>query len=173
VPAAGPTTVSNSSWPLTLFPHLCFAAAQELNPIEQFWAALKEFLRRVCGYSFAKLKGNLPAALRSVPLAQVQRCHRRAERFLQLYLREAVLGVDLPGSVRAFAMKKYKRHRCVPNGLLNDLEEALGAQRAGLQERQRKGAGKPAAVQAKIARVNAMLGALDAAKTPPAGVLAL
>ena len=41
------------------------------------------------------------------------------------------------------------------------------------RERQRKGAGKPAAVLAKIARVDAMMGALDAAKTPPAGVLAL
>ena len=36
----------------------------ELNPIEQFWAAVKEYLRRVCGYSFVALKGNIPTALR-------------------------------------------------------------------------------------------------------------
>jgi len=56
-------------------PH--FTAWQELNPIEQWWAGLKEYLRRKCGYSFPKLKENLKAALRSVPLQQVQRYFRR------------------------------------------------------------------------------------------------
>ena len=38
----------------------------ELNPIEQWWAALKERLRRVCGCTFPLLKKNLPNTLRSV-----------------------------------------------------------------------------------------------------------
>ena len=135
----------------------------ELNPIEQFWAALKEYLRRKCGYSFAKLKDNLPGAVRCVPLAQVQRYFRRAERFMQLYLQEATLGVDLPGEVRAFAMKKYKRHRGVPASLLSDLQSAFEAKQGKLQERKRRGQGKAEAVQAKILRVKGMLGALAAA----------
>ena len=39
------------------------------------------------------------------------RCYRRSERFMQLHLQEATLGDDLPGEVRAFAMKKCRRHR--------------------------------------------------------------
>ena len=83
---------------------------------------------------------------------------------MELCLREHELGVALPGAVRAFAMKKYKRHRSVPTGLLNELETALVAKRDGLRERERKGKGKKEAVQAKIALVSLMLGGLAAAK---------
>ena len=82
---------------------------------------------------------------------------------MQLYLQEATLGVDLPGEVRAFAMKKYKRHRGVPASLLSDLQSAFEAKQGKLQERKRRGQGKAEAVQAKILRVKGMLGALAAA----------
>jgi hypothetical protein len=141
----------------------------ELNPIEQFWAGLKEYLRRKCGYSFPALKANLPGAVRCVPLQQVQRYYRRSERFMQLYLQEATLGVDLPGEVRAFAMKKCKRHRGVPASLLSDLQSALEGKHGKLTERKRKGQGKPEAVQAKITRVTGMLGALAVATNQQAG----
>lgn len=94
----------------------------ELNPIEQFWAAVKEYLRRVCGYSFVALKGNIPTALReAVPLDQVQRYFRRAWRFQELYAFEVEKGVVLPAAVREYTMKKYKRHRTVPATLLADV----------------------------------------------------
>ena len=99
------------------------------------------------------MKANLPGAVRCVPLQQVQRYYRRPERFMQLHLQEATLGVDLPGEVRAFAMKKYKRHRGVPASLLSDLQSALEGKHGKLTERKRKGQGKPEAVQAKITRV--------------------
>lgn len=136
----------------------------ELNPIEQFWAAVKECLRRNCLYTLPGLKKNLPAAIRCVPLAQVQRYCRRADRFVDMCTREAELGVALPGAVRAFAMKRCKRHRTVPATLLDDLASDLEAKQVLLGQRLQAGKGKKAAVQAKLARVEGMLGALAEAK---------
>ena len=66
------------------------------NPIEQYWAALREYLRRVCGYSFPDLKANIPKAIRDgCPLDQIQRYFRRADCFVELYRFEAENGVEL------------------------------------------------------------------------------
>ena len=76
---------------------------------------------------------------------------------------------DKHDEVRAFAMKKYKRHRGVPASLLSDLQSALEGKHGKLTERKRKGQGKPEAVQAKITRVKGMLGALAVATNQQAG----
>eukprot|EP00035_Acanthoeca_spectabilis_P031740 m.15556 g.15556 ORF g.15556 m.15556 type:complete len:172 (-) comp4931_c0_seq1:436-951(-) len=100
----------------------CFTKCHpELNPIEQFWAAVKVYLRRVCGYTFPELKVNVPLSLLQVRVEQVQRYFRRTERFEALYLFEAQKQMPLPTAVRDYAMKKYKRHRVVPDPLLQDV----------------------------------------------------
>lgn len=144
----------------------------ELNPIEQFWAAVKEYLRRVCGYSFAELKENIPAALASVPLEQVQRYFQRAWRFQELYLFEFRHELELPAAVRDHAMKKYKRHRTVPTTLLQDVETDLTLRHKKLLDMQKKGKGKLTVV--KLEHVSSCLSALKpvvetfAAHTEPA-----
>ena len=40
----------------------------ELNPMEQYWAPVKECLRRVYNYTFSELRINVPAAIRLVEL---------------------------------------------------------------------------------------------------------
>ena len=72
---------------------------------------------------------------------------------------------DKHDEVRAFAMKKHKRHRGVPASLLSDLQSALEGKHGKLTERKRK----PEAVQAKITRVTGMLGALAVATNQQAG----
>lgn len=130
----------------------------ELNPIEQFWAAVKEWLRRNCGYTFAELRKNVPIALRVVPVEQVQRYFRRAERFEALYLFEADGKMELPPAVREYAMKKFKRHRIVPGGLLAQVTSDLEARVAKLSEKAHKGPGK--LTQTRLERAKATLAEL-------------
>ena len=143
----------------------------ELNPIEQYWAALKEYLRRVCGYSFPDLKANVPKAIRDgCPLDQIQRYFRRADRFVELYRFEAENGVELPGPVREFAMKKYKRHRTVPTGLLNDVTADLAAKQAALKVKLEEGRGTKSVVKAKLIKVEGALEAMSGLTAAPVAV---
>ena len=130
----------------------------ELNPIEQFWAAVKEWLRRECGYTFTELKINVPRALRVVSVAQVQRYFRRAERFEALYLFEADGNMELPAAVREYAMKKYKRHRTVPDSLLTDVASDLEKRVATLNDKVHRGQGKLSGI--RLARAKATLAEL-------------
>ena len=90
-----------SSCPPPSPPHLPVA---ELNPIERFWAAVKDHLRQVCGYTGPDLAKNVPEAVRAVPLQQVQRYFRHAERFEHLCRFEHEQGLLLTGPVRDYAM---------------------------------------------------------------------
>jgi hypothetical protein len=134
-----------------------------LNPIEQFWAAVKEYLRRVCGYTGPELVKNVPEAIRAIPLQQVQRYFRHAERFENLYRWEHQHGLLLTGPVRDYAMKKYKRHRTVPANLLHDLGADMLERKENLEVRLKEGRGSAAAAQAKLARITAVLGMVDGA----------
>lgn len=61
----------------------------ELNPIEQFWASLKQYLRRNCTYSLQGLKVNIPLGVANVKLQTVQRYFLRMWRFIHMYYMEA------------------------------------------------------------------------------------
>ena len=137
----------------------------ELNPIEQFWAAAKEYLRQVCGYTGPELVKNVPEAIRAIPLQQVQRCFRHAERFENLHRWEHQHGLLLTGPVRDYAMKKHERHRTVPANLLHDLGADVLERKHELEVRlkQKEGRGSAAAAQAKLARITAVLGMVDGA----------
>ena len=124
--------------------------------------AVKEYLRRVCGYSFVELKANIPAALASVPIDQVQRYFQRAWRFQELYLFEFENGLELPAAVRDYAMNKYKRHRTVPATLLADVGKDLAAPQRKLAEMQSKGVGIKQTTS-RLNHVNDVLSALKPA----------
>ena len=70
-------------------------------------------------------------------------------------------GLLLTGPVRDYAMKKYKVHRRVPANLIQDLRQDMLARKQKLEQRLHQGRGKAAAVQAKLARITAVLGALS------------
>ena len=128
----------------------------ELNPIEQFWAAVKDCLRRVCGHTGPDLTKNVPESIRRVPLAQVQRCFRRAERFVALCRFEHENDLMLTGAVRDCATKICKRHQTVPDNLLQKLRLDVEHRQTKLEARLETGRGKAALVQAKLARVKAV-----------------
>jgi len=132
----------------------------ELNPIEQFWAAMKDCLRRVCGHTGPDLIKNVPESIRRVPLAQIQRYFRRAERFVALCRFEHENGLMLTGAVRDHATKIHKRHRTVPDNLLQNLRLDMEQRQTKLEGRLETGRGKAAVVQAKLARVKAVLRAV-------------
>jgi hypothetical protein len=98
----------------------------ELNPIESYWAMMKVYLREVCDYNVAGLRKNLPDSVRSVPIATVRRHFRRSARFRSLYLREVELGEPMPFRLREYFMKKYSRHRQVPQFALEAIDADLG-----------------------------------------------
>jgi hypothetical protein len=147
----------------------------ELNPIEQFWAAVKEWLRRECGYTFSELRVNVPRALRVVSLSQVQRYFRKAERFEALYLFEADGDMELPAAVREYAMKKYKRHRTVPTTLLADVARDLEDRVGKLSVKVHRGEGTLSSIRlerakatlAELRQVPAVAGAAPMEVTAP------
>jgi len=106
----------------------------ELNAIESVWAWLKTYLRRVCDYTFTALKKNAPAAADSLSLAAVRRYFRRQHRFCSLYFFEATQGQPLPFKIREYVMKKYSRHRVIPDGVLAAVDASLVEREAKLAQ---------------------------------------
>ena len=88
----------------------------ELNYIENFWGAAKNYSRKNCNYSFKELQETVPAALNSVPLSKIRKFARRCYRFMSAYR------LGLSGSAATFAVKKYKSHRRIPESVLMDVE---------------------------------------------------
>ena len=135
----------------------------ESNPIEQFWAAVKERLRRVCGCTGPELVENVPEAIRAIPLQQVQRHFRHAERFENLHRWEHQHGILLTRPVRDHAVEKHERRRTVPANLLQDLSADVQERKQKLESRLKEGRGSAAAAQAKLDRITAVLGTVDGA----------
>ena len=113
---------------LTASGHICRMLPKmhpELNPIESYWAMLKVYLHEVCGYTIGELRKNTPAAAASVPIESVRRHFRRANRFSSMYHQEAEDGVPMPFKIREYMMRKYSRHRQVPKGCLDEVDQDL------------------------------------------------
>ncbi|RDX52070.1 hypothetical protein OH76DRAFT_1346002 [Lentinus brumalis] len=91
----------------------------ELNPIEQCWGASKREYRKLPPSSAeADLEKNVVKSLDSVPLVSMRRFYTRSHRFMAAYRR----GLD--GRQAAWAAKKYRSHRVLPESLLADLDRA-------------------------------------------------
>ncbi|CUA68743.1 hypothetical protein RSOLAG22IIIB_13833 [Rhizoctonia solani] len=91
----------------------------ELNPIEQCWGAAKRMYRDLPPSSLeADLRKNMLEALESVKLESIRRFAARSQRFVHAY------GRGLSGSEAAWAAKKYRGHRIIPDGLLEAMDKS-------------------------------------------------
>ena len=100
--------------------HICIFLPKfhcELNWIEMFWGAVKRILRERCQYSFAGLKRNLPLVLAEVANDRelLWNFQTHVFKYIQAYHEGA------RGNLVIFAVKKYKGHRCLPEGWLADI----------------------------------------------------
>ena len=124
--------------------------------IEQFWGASKAYTRENCNYKIAGLRVQVPMSMLAVPLSTIRKFFRRQHRFCELYHFE---GADpMLWVLRDFAMKKYSRHRGVPQTILLAIDEDLRANQAALAPRVTSGLVKAE----KLTKVSATLDSLSA-----------
>jgi hypothetical protein len=91
----------------------------ELNPIEQCWGYAKRIYRLNPESSREDhLEKYALDALNSVPLASMRRFANRSRRFMDAYSR------GLNGKQAAWASRKYRGHRVLPESLMDELEKA-------------------------------------------------
>jgi hypothetical protein len=91
----------------------------EMNPIESFWGACKQYARASCDYSFNSLKENVPLALSSVANSTIRKYFRRCSHYIQAYS----LGLDY--KMAKFSHKKYKSHRRIPQNMMEEIEKSM------------------------------------------------
>ena len=82
----------------------------ELNPIERCWAQAKCFSRSHCSYFLPGLRKNVPDALNSVTLDNIQKHFRKVRDYMFAYLLGKTGGPELEDQVKLFK-KMYKSHR--------------------------------------------------------------
>ncbi|KAJ2970674.1 hypothetical protein NUW54_g12678 [Trametes sanguinea] len=91
----------------------------ELNPIEQCWGfSKKEYREKPSSSKEADLEKNVVDALESVPLQSMRRFYTRSLRFADAYTK------GLSGKQAAWASKKYRGHRVIPDTIFEELTEA-------------------------------------------------
>ncbi|KAF9043718.1 hypothetical protein BDZ89DRAFT_943424 [Hymenopellis radicata] len=91
----------------------------ELNPIEQCWGYAKRLYRLNPESSKEdKLEEYALDSLERIPLVTIRRFFTRAFRFVDAYER------GLNGKQAAWASRKYRGHRVLPESILDELEKA-------------------------------------------------
>lgn len=91
----------------------------EINFIERIWGYSKRRTRAECDYSFASLKKKVPESLNAVPLSSVRKFWRKSIRYIEAYKR------GLGGLAAEWAVKKYKSHRRLGEGIEAEIEAAV------------------------------------------------
>ena len=76
--------------------------------IEEKLSLIKESLRRNCSFSFDDSKLKLPAVLGSIPISFLRKVTQHCLRRMSCYR------IGLVGGVQDYAVKKFTRHRIVP-----------------------------------------------------------
>jgi hypothetical protein len=90
-----------------------------LNFIEQCWGYAKQIYRFFPESSREEdLECNVRKALALVPLKMMRRFGNRSKKFVDAYHK------GLNGRQAAWAARKYKGHRIIPESILRELEEA-------------------------------------------------
>ena len=95
----------------------------ELAPIECFWGWAKRYCRANCEYSFAGLMKTVPIALDAVPLPTIRRYFRKVQHLMEAY--HQGMGFKLA----AFAHQKFKCHRSLPEGRMDEILADMKAKR--------------------------------------------
>jgi len=91
----------------------------ELNFIEQCWGQAKSVYRTYPPSSKEEdLTRNTLSALASVPLVIMRRFATRSRRFMDAYEK------GLNGKQAAWASRKYRGHRVLPNNILDEIDKA-------------------------------------------------
>jgi hypothetical protein len=90
----------------------------ELNFIEQCWGRAKSVYRTYPESSREDhLEANMIMSLESIPLSMMQKFFTRSLRFMDAYRR------GLNGRQAAWATRRYRGHRVLPNNIMDDLEK--------------------------------------------------
>jgi len=90
----------------------------EINFIEQCWGRAKSIYRTYPPSSREEdLKANTIRSLNGIPLAMMRRFAMRSRRFMDAYDR------GLNGKQAAWAARKYRGHRVLPENILEELEK--------------------------------------------------
>ena len=80
----------------------------ELNFIERFWCSAKHYTRENCSYSLTGLRATIPAALKSVSTATINRYYNHCNNTIKAYSDGFVYGTsEFSEQIR------YKSHRQV------------------------------------------------------------
>ena len=101
--------------------HLCIFLHFELNYIEFFWGAVKQWLCENCDYTFQGLQENLPKALNSVALETIQKWEHQMYHWMDAY-RNGLSACDAQFKVKEFSSKKYSSHQQVPESLARQFD---------------------------------------------------
>ena len=81
---------------------------RELNQIERVWAAVKQFTRAHCNYTFIQLERTVGPALDSVDIDLIRKYFRKAREYMRAYREGHSAGPEL-----LQAVKQYKSHQRV------------------------------------------------------------
>ncbi|KAF8229279.1 hypothetical protein L208DRAFT_1287162, partial [Tricholoma matsutake] len=86
----------------------------ELNFIEFFWGAVKQWLQKNCDYTFATLQENPPTALAKImcDFPDVWKWEHCMIRWMDGY-RSGLSTMDAQFQVKHFSSKAYNLHRCM------------------------------------------------------------
>ena len=104
--------------------HLCIFLPKfhcELNFIEYFWGAVKQYLWEHCNYTFETLKENMPTALASVSVETIQKWEHWMKRWMEVYWG----GLDAKQAqfqFKKFSSRCYTLHRRVPEQVAAHLD---------------------------------------------------
>ena len=99
----------------------------EFNWMERGWADAKCELRKLCDFTFPSLKTNFPLAVDRVTPDAVNTYFMHAVRYMHCY--HGADGRMLTPAMIAFAMHKYRGHRCIPPTVFADFDAEYSAKR--------------------------------------------
>ncbi|CCI11631.1 unnamed protein product [Albugo candida] len=91
----------------------------ELNYVENFWGAAKQYTRKHCNYSWAGLQETVPSAMSSISFTTIRRFACKTQRYMDVYRK------ILSGKAAEYAVKKYRSHRRIPVSVLMNVNALL------------------------------------------------